>query len=104
MTTSLSADQVRNLSSQLQQSNNEFASKFPGESGRRQPVHTVYGGAHLFRSDTKDRLGSLALQSLDRFASDWMTFAKAIGLAGGESLPESGSIGATDLISALERD
>ena len=104
MTTSLSADQVRNLSAQLQQSNNDFAGKFPGESGRRQPVHTVYGGAHLFKSDTKDRLGVLALRSLDTFAPDSLTFAKAIGLAGAESLPESGSMGAADLLSALERD
>ena len=26
----------------------ELARRFPGPSGRRQPVHTVYGGAHLF--------------------------------------------------------
>ncbi|HEX6064597.1 MAG TPA: hypothetical protein VFZ04_10285 [Longimicrobiales bacterium] len=31
----------------------------------RQPVHTVYGGAHLFRADTARRLGDVALRALD---------------------------------------
>ena len=30
---------------------------FPGDPESRQPVHTVYGGAHLFRSDTPQKLG-----------------------------------------------
>lgn len=104
MKTSLSADQIRSMSATLQQANNDFAAKYPGESGHRQPVHTVYGGAHLFKADTKDRLGALALRSLDQFAPDFSTFAKAIGLAGAESLPEGGSIGARDLAGALEKN
>ncbi len=32
-------------------------SRFPGDAGGRQPVHTVYGGAHLFRADTAPQLG-----------------------------------------------
>jgi citrate lyase beta subunit len=32
----------------------------------RQPVHTVYGGAHLFRADTARRLGDVALRTLDQ--------------------------------------
>jgi hypothetical protein len=54
--------------------------RFPGDSGARQPVHTVYGGAHLFKSDTTVKLGALALRSLDEFAPDAATFAHAIGL------------------------
>ena len=102
MTTSLSPDQIRNLSATLQQANHDFAGKYPGESGRRQPVHTVYGGAHLFKADSKTRLGELALRSLDQFAPDFLTFAKAIGLAGADKLPESSSVGASDLAAALE--
>ena len=34
---------------------------------RRQPVHVVYGGAQLFRSDIARKLGGLALASLDRW-------------------------------------
>lgn len=64
----------------LRQANEEFAKHYPGETGRRQPVHTVYGGAHLFKSDTAHRLGSLARRSLEQFAPDAATFAEAIGL------------------------
>ena len=32
----------------------------------RQPVHTVYGGAHLFRADTARRLGDVALRALEQ--------------------------------------
>ena len=35
---------------------------------RRQPVHTVYGGAHLFRRDTARKLGAIALRSLEACA------------------------------------
>lgn len=36
----------------------------------RQPVHTVYGGAHLFTADTCAKLGKVALGLLDDFGSD----------------------------------
>jgi hypothetical protein len=47
----------------------------------RQPVHTVYGGAQLFRSDVARRLGATALRSLDEYAPDAASFAGALGLA-----------------------
>jgi len=71
----------------LRQANEQFAKHYPGETGRRQPVHTVYGGAHLFKSDTVQRLGSLARRSLELFAPDAATFANAIGLTGNAELP-----------------
>ena len=60
--------------------NHEFASTHPGESGRRQPVHTFYGGAHLFKSDGARRLGALAEKSLTDYAPDPATFALALGI------------------------
>ena len=80
---------MEDLSAKLYQANNDFAKKYPGEMGRRQPVHTVYGGAHLFKSDSAARLGALARRSLDQFAPDFVTFAKAIGLPGADQLPDS---------------
>jgi citrate lyase beta subunit len=56
--------------------------RYPGDGGARQPVHTVYGGAHLFKADTARKLGELALRSLDTYAPDAATFAEAIGLRG----------------------
>ncbi len=80
METSLTAAATGKISESLQQANRNFQKRYPGESGRRQPVHTVYGGAHLFRADTAGRLGSLALRALDEFAPGAASFAQAIGL------------------------
>lgn len=46
----------------------------------RQPVHTVFGGAHLFRAGVAARFGALALESLDAFAPDAGEFAAAFGV------------------------
>jgi citrate lyase beta subunit len=64
----------------LRRANERFSQHYPGETGRRQPVHTVYGGAHLFKSDSAQRLGAVARRSLEEFAPDAATFAKAIGV------------------------
>jgi citrate lyase beta subunit len=103
MKQSLSEESLRDLASKLQQANSEFANTYPGETGKRQPVHTVYGGAHLFKSDSATRLGALARRSLDQFAPDFLSFAKAIGLNGAEQLPESPEED-TALIARLEAD
>jgi citrate lyase beta subunit len=89
MKTSLSPDSTREISNKLQESNQAFAKRYPGETGKRQPVHTVYGGAHLFKSDSAPRLGVLARRALDQFAPDFLIFAKAINLPGAETLPDS---------------
>ncbi len=103
MKTSLSFDSTKDLTARLQQANNDFVRCYTGETGKRQPVHTVYGGAHLFKSDSAARLGSLARRSLDQFAPDFLTFAKAIGLKGAEQLPDSVDE-AGDLATLLEGD
>ena len=89
MKRSLTEESVGDISAKLRQANNDFAKIYPGETGKRQPVHTVYGGAHLFKSDSAGRLGALARRSLDQFAPDFLSFAKAIELDGAEGLPES---------------
>src|SRR5688572_10434581 len=47
----------------------------------RQPVHTVYGGAHLFRSDTARKLGDVALRTFDAHADDPESLANVLGYA-----------------------
>ncbi|MCE9577154.1 MAG: phosphoenolpyruvate kinase [Deltaproteobacteria bacterium] len=54
--------------------------RYPGDSGARQAVHTVYGGAHLFSADTAPKLGQLALRSLEAYAPTPAIFAQAINL------------------------
>ena len=41
-------------------------------------MHTVYGGAHLYKAETPSKLGQLAVKSLDTYAPDAMTFAHAV--------------------------
>jgi hypothetical protein len=96
MTTSLSPELLRNLTARVQQANNDFATKYPGETRRRQPVHTVYGGAHLFKADSATRLAAGA-SLFDQFAPDFLTFARAIGLPGAEQLPTAGALGTSNL-------
>jgi citrate lyase beta subunit len=52
----------------------------PAQRSERQPVHTVYGGAHLFASDTTAKLGAIALRTLREYAPDAATLATALGL------------------------
>jgi citrate lyase beta subunit len=89
MTKSLTEESLGDLTTKLREANNKFTAIYPGETGKRQPVHTVYGGAHLFKSDSASRLGALARRSLDQFAPDFLSFAKAIELGGADQLPAS---------------
>jgi citrate lyase beta subunit len=89
MKTSLSESVLAKTTGSLARANQEFTATYPGETGKRQPVHTVYGGAHLFKSDSAARLGALARRSLDQFAPDFLTFAKALDLRGAEELTDS---------------
>src|SRR6476619_7870889 len=78
----LSQEAMASLYEALRPANAATKRLYPGDSGARQPVHTVYGGAHLFTSDTAKKLGELALRSLEAYAPDAATFAEAIGLSG----------------------
>lgn len=64
----------------LARTNAMLARAFPGDAPDRQPVHTVYGGAHLFKADTAPRLGAVALRTLDDYAPDAPTLARVLGL------------------------
>ena len=64
----------------LEKGNTRDAARFPGDSPARQPVHTMYGGAHLFKADTAQKLGAVALRVLQDHAPDAATLAGALGL------------------------
>src|SRR6267378_3721468 len=88
MKISLSETSLRGIAETLRASNDAFAKNYPGETGRRQPVHTVYGGAHLFRADSAQRLGQVAERAFTENASDFVVFARAIGLPRANELPD----------------
>src|ERR1700733_4541873 len=68
------------LPESLTRANQEFSRRYPGDSGRRQPVHTVYGGAHLFKADLCRKMGAIAERTLAEYAPDSATLALAIGI------------------------
>ena len=49
----------------------------------RQPVHTVFGGAHLFRAGVVERFRAVALESLAAYAPDPASLAAALGFGPG---------------------
>lgn len=63
MLPSLSPDVIQEALGRLRESD-----RADPEPGGRQPVHTVYGGGHLFRSDSAVKLGRLAVRSLEEYA------------------------------------
>lgn len=63
----------------LAAANRAFSARYPGPTPERQPVHTVYGGAQLFRADTVSRLGNLALESMQGYGRDPVEFALGVG-------------------------
>lgn len=66
----------------LAAANQEFLRTHPGETGRRQPVHTVYGGAHLFTAGLCRKMGALAERALEEYAPDAASLALAVGIPG----------------------
>jgi hypothetical protein len=89
---SLTRGDLAPILTRLRAANTAAARGYPGESEDRQPVHTVYGGAHLFRADSAPKLGALGLAALDEYAPDAPAFARALGL---EHDGPSASIAAT---------
>ncbi|MBA2301557.1 MAG: phosphoenolpyruvate kinase [Acidobacteria bacterium] len=75
---SLTSRDLRPLLQTLKRTNLAIARAYPGEPEDRQPVHTVYGGAHLFRSDSASKLGTLALAALNEYAPDARTLDTAL--------------------------
>jgi citrate lyase beta subunit len=65
----------------LRAANTAFAQQYPGDRDGRQPVHTVYGGAQLFRSDTAVKLAAHARQALEQYAPDARTLGRALGFS-----------------------
>jgi hypothetical protein len=83
-----------------------LAARLPGEPEGRQPVHTVYGGAHLCHQDTAPRLGELARRALDAWAPDADRFFEALTPPGGPPLlpPELAAPVWERMVAKLDRE
>src|SRR4051812_4040977 len=85
----------------LAAANRAFTATYPGPTANRQPVHTVYAGAQLYRWDTTARLGRTALQALQAYGSDPIEFARCVGLIGAAA---SAALDSGALQTRFERD
>src|SRR5690349_24576019 len=77
------------LLDQLQTANLRFQQTYPGDKPDRQPVHTVYGGANLFKSDTTLKMGEIALRNLQTYAPNFVVLANVLKLEGYQHLPHT---------------
>jgi len=85
--------------------NQAFTRLYPGDRPARQPVHTVYGGAHLFKAETPRRLGELALHSLAAYARDPAELAAGLGLPRSPALDQAGLAALyTRVVAKLQRE
>ena len=67
------------LFGELKEANTSFQKIYPGDRGDRQPVHTLYGGANLFKYDSAKTLGERALEILGTYAPDHKIFGEVFG-------------------------
>ncbi len=89
MKTSIGNEEKESILNELRIANLAFQKIYPGDRPDRQPVHTVYGGANLFKSDTARRMGDMAIRSLKTYAPDFTVMARVLELTGHESLPSA---------------
>lgn len=89
MNLSIADNEKDALLGSLKIANLQFQQVYPGDKPDRQPVHTVYGGANLFKSDTCLKMGDIALKNLQTYSPDFVTLAKVLELEGHEDLPSS---------------
>ncbi|HWO08750.1 MAG TPA: phosphoenolpyruvate kinase [Polyangiaceae bacterium] len=71
--------ETNSVFAELAAANRAFLQRYPGPTPERQPVHTVYGGAHLFHAETTARLGALALGAMDSYGRDPIELALGVG-------------------------
>jgi len=89
MDLSLNQDSVKQILAELSAANQKLSGIYPGDSPERQPVHTLYGGAQLFKSDTTQKIGELAVKNFSEYAANFVELAKVLEFPGHESLPAS---------------
>jgi hypothetical protein len=87
MKLSINDSEKESLLTELRTANLRFQQIYPGDKPDRQPVHTVYGGANLFKADTCIKMGEVALRNLQTYAPNFAVLAKVLGISGHEQLP-----------------
>ncbi|MGE4108766.1 MAG: phosphoenolpyruvate kinase [Bacteriovoracia bacterium] len=83
--TSIETAKLKAVFGKLRKANSAWTALYPGEREERQPVETLYGGAHLFKYDSIEKIGGLALKAFDEYAATPADLDAALGV--GELAP-----------------
>lgn len=83
---SLDPARIADAAAALRDANLAFTRRQPGDPAGRQPVHTVYGGAQLFSSETVGKIGAVARGAFSEYASTPADLGQAFGIPAGETL------------------
>ncbi|HEX5655355.1 MAG TPA: phosphoenolpyruvate kinase [Chitinophagaceae bacterium] len=89
MNFSISETEKQTLLDGLAPANLRFQHIYPGDKPDRQPVHTVYGGANLFKADTCVKMGEIALRSFLTYAPNFVVLADLLEMDGFLELPST---------------
>ncbi len=89
MNKTFSDETFRNICKKLETSKSEIQNP---KSEVRNPIHVVYGGANLFKADTPQKLGAIALKSLQINAPNFTELAKAMRLKGSDAVELSADL------------
>ncbi len=85
----LSQQKLKELFRSLEIANENHRSIYPSNSNIQQPIHTVYGGAHLFKANLVQKLGDAAKKIFLDYAPDPVVLSQALQLKGWNKLPEN---------------
>jgi citrate lyase beta subunit len=80
MSTSIPSTKREQLFNSLKAANTAFQKIYPGDRSDRQPVHTLYGGANLFKSDSALLLGKRSLDLFETYAPNSKVFGDVFGM------------------------
>ncbi len=68
------------FSAALERANSAILSRYPAILSHREPVHTMYGGGHLFRAGVAAKMGKIALSALEQYAPSPGELGAILGL------------------------
>lgn len=83
MKLSISTSSIEELFGDLKKANDAFQKLYPGDRSDRQPVHTVYGGANLFKHNLAEKMGTVAMRIFKEYAPNPALFGTVFELPRG---------------------
>ncbi|MCO1337663.1 aldolase [Kocuria polaris] len=95
----LGQEAVAALDARLAAADHELATRYPGDDGRRQPVHTVYVSAERFSPELAADWGARGLEAAES-AGGLQALAECVGLAGSDGSGASRAAVLAELVQA----